>query len=120
LSFAATKAGAIIRFRQFHEPTGKRIRYEKVAPGIGAGARRQSSSTGCVTGAGCTAAAHIPRRRSQTSLSRCRTDRPGRDIAGARCYPVADAARLCERAEAKWLRGWGAATQPHPDLLKRA
>lgn len=31
----ATKAGARISFRQIHEPSGKRIRYEKVVPGIG-------------------------------------------------------------------------------------
>ncbi len=33
--FPATKSGASISFHQVHEPTGKRIRYEKVVPGIG-------------------------------------------------------------------------------------
>ncbi len=31
----ATKSGATIAFNQIHEPTGKRIKYEKVVPGIG-------------------------------------------------------------------------------------
>jgi DNA end-binding protein Ku len=34
--FSATKSGATIAFNQIHEPTGKRIKYEKVVPGIGA------------------------------------------------------------------------------------
>lgn len=34
--YTATKSGAQISFHQIHEPSGKRIRYEKVAPGIGA------------------------------------------------------------------------------------
>jgi DNA end-binding protein Ku len=33
--FSATKSGAAIAFNQIHEPTGKRIKYEKVVPGIG-------------------------------------------------------------------------------------
>lgn len=33
--FAATQAGSRISFNQIHEPSGKRIRYEKVVPGIG-------------------------------------------------------------------------------------
>jgi DNA end-binding protein Ku len=33
--YSATKPGARISFRQIHEPTGKRIRYEKVVPGVG-------------------------------------------------------------------------------------
>jgi DNA end-binding protein Ku len=33
--YSATKPGARISFRQIHEPSGKRIRYEKVVPGIG-------------------------------------------------------------------------------------
>lgn len=33
--FAATKSGAHIRFNQVHRPSGKRIAYEKVVPGIG-------------------------------------------------------------------------------------
>ena len=33
--FPATKSGASISFHQVHEPSGKRIRYEKVVPGIG-------------------------------------------------------------------------------------
>lgn len=33
--YSATKSGARISFRQIHEPTGKRIRYEKVVPGVG-------------------------------------------------------------------------------------
>jgi DNA end-binding protein Ku len=33
--FAATKSGAKIRFNQVHKPSGKRISYEKVVPGIG-------------------------------------------------------------------------------------
>ena len=34
--YPATKSGAQIQFHQIHEPSGKRIRYEKVVPGIGA------------------------------------------------------------------------------------
>ncbi|MBS0502792.1 MAG: Ku protein [Proteobacteria bacterium] len=34
--YSATKSGAQIQFHQIHEPSGKRIRYEKVAPGVGA------------------------------------------------------------------------------------
>jgi DNA end-binding protein Ku len=33
--YSATKTGARISFRQIHEPTGKRVRYEKVVPGVG-------------------------------------------------------------------------------------
>jgi DNA end-binding protein Ku len=33
--YPATRSGASIAFHQIHEPSGKRIRYEKVAPGIG-------------------------------------------------------------------------------------
>lgn len=33
--YSATKSGAQIQFHQIHEPTGKRIKYEKVAPGVG-------------------------------------------------------------------------------------
>lgn len=33
--FAATQSGARISFHQVHEPTGKRVRYEKVVPGVG-------------------------------------------------------------------------------------
>lgn len=33
--YPATKSGASISFHQVHEPTGKRIKYEKVVPGIG-------------------------------------------------------------------------------------
>jgi DNA end-binding protein Ku len=33
--YSATKPGARISFRQIHEPSGKRIRYEKVVPGVG-------------------------------------------------------------------------------------
>jgi DNA end-binding protein Ku len=33
---AATKSTSRISFNQIHEPTGKRIRYEKVVPGVGA------------------------------------------------------------------------------------
>lgn len=33
--YTATKAGAKISFNQIHEPSGKRISYEKVVPGIG-------------------------------------------------------------------------------------
>lgn len=33
--FPATSSGARISFHQVHEPSGKRIRYEKVVPGIG-------------------------------------------------------------------------------------
>src|SRR4051795_9145209 len=35
-AFPATRSGASIQFHQVHEPTGKRIKYEKVVPGIGA------------------------------------------------------------------------------------
>lgn len=34
--FTATKSAARISFNQIHKPTGKRIRYEKVVPGVGA------------------------------------------------------------------------------------
>jgi DNA end-binding protein Ku len=33
--YPATRTGAQIQFHQVHEPTGKRIKYEKVVPGIG-------------------------------------------------------------------------------------
>ena len=33
--YPATKSGASIAFHQVHEPSGKRIQYEKVVPGIG-------------------------------------------------------------------------------------
>ena len=33
--YSATKAGSKISFNQIHEPSGKRISYEKVVPGIG-------------------------------------------------------------------------------------
>jgi DNA end-binding protein Ku len=33
--YTATKSGAQISFHQIHEPSGKRIKYEKVVPGIG-------------------------------------------------------------------------------------
>ncbi|MGE4323917.1 MAG: Ku protein [Sphingobium sp.] len=33
--YSATKSGAKIAFNQIHEPSGKRIQYEKVVPGIG-------------------------------------------------------------------------------------
>jgi DNA end-binding protein Ku len=33
--YTATKSGAQIAFHQIHEPSGKRIKYEKTAPGIG-------------------------------------------------------------------------------------
>lgn len=33
--YPASKSGASISFHQIHEPTGKRIKYEKVAPGVG-------------------------------------------------------------------------------------
>jgi DNA end-binding protein Ku len=33
--YSATKSGSKIRFNQIHEPSGKRISYEKVVPGIG-------------------------------------------------------------------------------------
>jgi len=33
--YTATKSGAQIAFHQIHEPTGKRVKYEKVVPGVG-------------------------------------------------------------------------------------
>jgi DNA end-binding protein Ku len=33
--YSATRSGASIQFHQVHEPTGKRIKYEKVVPGVG-------------------------------------------------------------------------------------
>lgn len=33
--YSATKSGATVAFHQIHEPSGKRIKYEKVVPGIG-------------------------------------------------------------------------------------
>ena len=34
--YSATKSGAQIAFHQIHEPSGKRVKYEKTVPGIGA------------------------------------------------------------------------------------
>lgn len=34
--FSATKSGSRISFHQIHEPSGKRVRYQKIVPGIGA------------------------------------------------------------------------------------
>jgi len=34
--FSATKSAARIAFNQIHKPSGKRVRYEKVVPGVGA------------------------------------------------------------------------------------
>src|SRR4030095_8007822 len=33
--YSATRSGATIAFNQIHEPSGKRIKYEKVVPGVG-------------------------------------------------------------------------------------
>ncbi|MCA1654457.1 MAG: Ku protein [Sphingomicrobium sp.] len=33
--YPATKSGASIAFHQIHEPSGKRVKYEKVVPGVG-------------------------------------------------------------------------------------
>jgi len=33
--YSATKSGAQVSFHQIHEPTGKRIKYEKIVPGVG-------------------------------------------------------------------------------------
>jgi DNA end-binding protein Ku len=33
--YPATRSGAAVQFHQVHEPSGKRIKYEKVVPGIG-------------------------------------------------------------------------------------
>src|SRR5881628_254439 len=33
--YSATRSGATVAFNQIHEPSGKRIKYGKVAPGIG-------------------------------------------------------------------------------------
>ncbi len=33
--YSATRTGARLTFHQVHEPTGKRIRYEKIVPGVG-------------------------------------------------------------------------------------
>lgn len=33
--FSATKSGARISFHQVHEPSGKRVRYQKIVPGVG-------------------------------------------------------------------------------------
>ncbi|MET0364069.1 MAG: Ku protein [Sphingobium sp.] len=33
--YPATRSGAALSFHQIHEPSGKRIRYEKVVPGVG-------------------------------------------------------------------------------------
>ena len=33
--YSATRSGATIAFHQIHEPSGRRVRYEKVVPGIG-------------------------------------------------------------------------------------
>ncbi|MEG3181919.1 non-homologous end joining protein Ku [Sphingomonas sp. LT1P40] len=34
--YTATKSGAQVAFHQIHEPSGKRVKYEKVVPGLGA------------------------------------------------------------------------------------
>jgi DNA end-binding protein Ku len=34
--YSATRSGATVAFNQIHEPSGKRIKYEKVVPGLGA------------------------------------------------------------------------------------
>ncbi len=34
--YSATKSGATIAFHQIHQPTGKRVKYEKTVPGVGA------------------------------------------------------------------------------------
>ncbi|RYD63749.1 MAG: Ku protein [Sphingomonadales bacterium] len=34
--YSATRSGASVSFHQVHEPSGKRIKYEKVVPGLGA------------------------------------------------------------------------------------
>jgi len=33
--YAATRSGASVAFHQVHEPSGKRVKYEKVVPGVG-------------------------------------------------------------------------------------
>ncbi|NIJ06451.1 DNA end-binding protein Ku [Sphingomonas vulcanisoli] len=33
--YSATRSGATVAFNQIHEPSGKRIKYEKTAPGVG-------------------------------------------------------------------------------------
>ncbi|MDN3722020.1 hypothetical protein QW131_29615 [Roseibium salinum] len=33
--YSATERSAQISFRQIHKPTGKRVRYQKVVPGVG-------------------------------------------------------------------------------------
>src|SRR3569623_1383286 len=33
--YTATNSGASVAFHQVHEPSGKRVKYEKVEPGIG-------------------------------------------------------------------------------------
>ncbi len=33
--YSATRSGATIAFHQIYEPTGQRIKYEKIAPGVG-------------------------------------------------------------------------------------
>ena len=33
--YSATKSGASVAFHQIHEPSGMRIKYEKLVPGIG-------------------------------------------------------------------------------------
>lgn len=33
--YSATRSGATVAFNQIHEPSGKRVKYEKVVPGIG-------------------------------------------------------------------------------------
>lgn len=33
--YSATKSGATVAFNQIHEPTGQRVKYEKVVPGVG-------------------------------------------------------------------------------------
>jgi len=38
------------------------------------------------------------------------------DIVSGNCYHIHDAARLIERAQARWLRDWGVAMQQLPDL----
>ena len=84
--FPATKSGAQIQFHQVHEPSGKRIKYEKVVPGIGPvdrdeivkGYEVSKGHMSCSTPKRSTASSSRAARRSISSSSstRMRSTRP--------------------------------------------
>ena len=70
--YPATKSGAQIQFHQVHEPTGKRIKYEKVVPGVGPVDRDESHRAPRRSGA-----RRSVRRPGQPALRRVALHRAG-------------------------------------------